>query len=398
MRNSKIAPVRLKLCYVLDSLQYGGTEGRVLELIRRLDPERFECSLILERDDHCGRADGLDVRVGILQSDSRRSSSTPKRIYNVLGAFRKFCGYLSEFRPNIVHASLPVPCILAANARLLGMAPLLVASRTSLVDSYRPNQRLGALADHIATRSADLVLGNCQAIIQEVIALDGVAPSRTELIYNGVDTNRFSRVQSKRLRLELGWSSENLVFGMVANFLPYKRHLDFVHAAAIVKAAFPIARFLLVGEDRGQMRVVENALKEAGLDDCVKILGRTSAPELAFAAMDVYVCTSETEGFPNVLLEAMATGLPVVATDVGGNREAIGNDGCGFLVPRHSPELIAKSALDLARAPELRGNFSENARRRAETLFSMDRMVREYEHTYIRLSSERQGSPWARLI
>ena len=185
---------------------------------------------------------------------------------------------------------------------------------------------------------------------------------------------------------------------MVANFIPYKRHIDFVRSAAIIKAAVPRARFLLVGEDRGEMAPVKTALQEAGLTAHIEILGSTSAPELAFAAMDVYICTSETEGFSNVLLEAMATGLPVVATDVGGNREAIGEDSCGLLVPQHSPESIAKASIDLAQDPDRMRQFSTNARRRAEELFSIDRMVRTHEDIYARLMEEAPGSPWSRLV
>ena len=102
------------------------------------------------------------------------------------------------------------------------------------------------------------------------------------MIYNGVDTHRFSPSRSKSLRGELGWISDDVIFGMVANFIPYKRHIDFVRSAAIIKAAVPRARFLLVGEDRGEMAPVKTALQEAGLTAHIEILGSTSAPELRF--------------------------------------------------------------------------------------------------------------------
>jgi glycosyltransferase involved in cell wall biosynthesis len=390
-------PSRLKICYVLGSLQYGGAEGQVLELIKGLDRERFEPFLILERGDDCQRSDGLGTRVGILHSDSRSINSTPKRVYYGARSFLRFYSYLSEFNPDVIHAFLPVPCILSSIARLLGKTQCVVASRRSLVDCYRPHQRLGSLADILATRAADLVLGNSEAVVREVIALDHVSPSRARLIYNGVDTDRFSPLRSTSLRDELGWDREHVVVGIVANFIPYKRHCDFVSAAALINAAAPNTRFLLVGADLGEMRSVQQSIQDAGLADYVKILGNVTTSELAFAAMDLYVCSSDTEGFSNVVLEAMATGLPVIATDVGGNREALGAANCGLLVPPRSPDLLAQAVLELVQAPAQRRRFSENARTRAVSVFSIDAMVRAHEHIYTRLAAEKPESAWARL-
>src|SRR5215472_8231171 len=137
--------------------------------------------------------------------------------------------------------------------------------------------------------------------------------------------------------------------------------------------------------------------QEAGLESYTRIVPGTPAPELTFAAMDVYICSSETEGFSNVLLEAMATGLPVIATNVGGNPEAVAEGGNGTLVPAHSPELMARAALELAANPERLRQWSESSRRRAEELFSLKKMVQAHEELYTRLASRSRTSAWKRL-
>ena len=391
-------PAKVKICYIIGSLDRGGAEGQLLELINGMDRDRFEICVVVERDNGIGRLEGLVPALRVLHGDSRRSNSTVRRVYEGTTSFSQFCSYLTAAQPAIVHALLPVPSILAAGARLIGKASRVIVSRRSLVNCYRPNQRLGAFADIAATRAADLVVGNCQAVIREVISVDGVAPSRTCVIYNGVDTDRFSPGQNKGLRQELGWTDEHFVFGMIANFIAYKGHDDFVRAAAVIQQALPSARFLLVGADRGQLSAVKRLIAETSLSADVKILEGTQTPELAFAAMDAYICSSETEGFSNVLLEAMASGLPVIATDVGGNREAVA-DGCsGWLVPSRSPARIAEAAIQLATDPARRREFCRNGRRRAEALFSIDRMVRAHQELYTRLLSHKQQSPWARLI
>lgn len=389
--------MKIKVCYLIGTLSTGGAEGQVVELIRHLDRSRFEPSLVLEAGGGTERVNGLVTEVKILRPNAKPIRATMKRAYHAQMALRRLCSHLSHLSPDILHAFLPGSVIYAGGARVLKRVPIMIASRRSLVDSYRPKDRMAAIADMIATRAADFVLGNSLAVIEEVVRLDGLAESRAQVIYNGVDTERFSPLKRPGLRASLDWTEKHLIFGMVANFIPYKRHLDFVRAAALIRAAIPYARFLLVGEDRGQMPAVQKAIEEAGLSPYARILPGTSTPELAFAAMDVYICTSETEGFSNVLLEAMATGLPVIATDVGGNREAVAKGVNGALAPPHAPEIIARAALDLVTDPNRLRQFSSSSRSRAEKMFSLERMVQAHEDLYTQLMSQKRTSTWSRL-
>lgn len=389
--------MKIKVCYLIGSLGTGGAEGQLLELIRKVDRSVFEPSLVLETGYGIERGNGLVKELKSLGVNPRAGRRIGPRGYLAARALRLLCSHLAEIRPDILHAFLPASVIYAGGGRLLGSVPCVIASRRSLVDCYRPNSRLAALADVVATRASDFVLGNSRAIIEEVVRMDGVPEQRTQVIYNGVDTERFSLMKRSGLRKQFGWGQEHLVLGMVANFIPYKRHLDFVRAAAMIHAAAPRARFLLVGEDRGEMPAVQEAIAEAGLEPYCRILPGTQTPEPAFAAMDVYVCTSETEGFSNVLLEAMATGLPVIATNVGGNPEAVAEGENGTLVPAHAPELIAHAAVELAADPGRLRRWAENSRRRAEEVFSLKKMVQAHEELYTRLISERRTPTWKRL-
>ena len=389
--------MKIKVCYLIGQLGAGGAEGQLLELIRGIDHSRFEPALIVETGHGIERVNGCVKDVRVLRQSSNPIRATIKRAYHGARTLRRLCGEMDEIRPDILHAFLPGSVIYAGGGRLLKQFPQVIASRRSLVDCYRPNSRLAALADIVATRASDFVLGNSRAIVEELVRLDGVPESRAQVIYNGVDTNRFSPTRRPGMRGEFGWSEEQIVFGMVANFFPYKRHLDFVRAAARIHAAVPRSRFLLVGEDRGETPAVQKAIQEAGLELYTRIVPGTPTPELAFAAMDVYICTSETEGFSNVLLEAMATGLPVIATNVGGNPEAVAEGVNGTLVPTHAPELMARAAVELAALPERLRQWAENSRRRAEELFSLKKMVQAHEELYTRLASGSRTSAWRRL-
>jgi glycosyltransferase involved in cell wall biosynthesis len=387
--------MKIKVCYMIGSLAVGGAEGQLLELLRKIDRNKFEPSLILQNMQGRDRADALACEVKSLEIGQHPRGIA--RGYRASQSLAKLCGHLTDLRPDILHAFLPAACIFGAGSRLLAKTPCFVSSRRSLVDCYRPNSRLQAIADVIATRSSDFVLGNSEAIIEEVMHLDGVPKTRTQVIYNGVDIDRFSPLQRPGLRNQLGWTDDNLVFGMVSNFIGYKRHVDFISAAALIHEAVPHARFLLVGEDRGEMPAAQQAISEAGLERNVQIVSGTRTPELAFAAMDAYICSSETEGFSNVLLEGMATGLPVIATSVGGNREAIADGVNGLLVAARAPGLIARAAVELAGNPDRLREWAINSRRRAVELFSLSAMVRAHEKVYTRLTSRRQTSTWKRL-
>jgi glycosyltransferase involved in cell wall biosynthesis len=389
--------MKIKVCYLIGSLSTGGAEGQVLELIRGMDRSRFEPALIVETNQGIERVNGCVKDVRVLRQSSKPMRATIERAYHGVRTLRRLCGEMDEIRADILHAFLPGTVIYAGGGRLLNKLPTVIASRRSLVGCYRPNGRLEAFADIVATRASDFVLGNSRAIVEELVRLDGVPESRAQVIYNGVDTERFSPARRPGMRGDLGWSEEQIVFGMVANFFPYKRHCDFVRAAALTRAAVPRARFLLVGEDRGEMPAVQKAIAEAGLEPYTRIVPGTPAPELAFAAMDVYICSSETEGFSNVLLEAMATGLPVIATNVGGNPEAVSEGGNGTLVPERAPELMARAAVELAANPERLRQWAENSRRRAEELFSLKKMVQAHEELYTRLASQSRTSAWKRL-
>ena len=242
--------------------------------------------------------------------------------------------------------------------------------------------------DQIATRMCDMVVGNCRAVTDELVRVDHVRPERTMTIHNGVDTQKF-RPGDRSLR-ELHCWSKNIVFGIVANFIPYKRHADFIHAAAIISRQAPDARFVMAGEDRGILSALQGQIAEAGLESRFVIIPSTSNPERIYPALDAYICTSETEGLSNVLLEAASSGLPIIATAVGGNGEIVSTGENGYLVPVAQPEQVASIAMTLIGAPELRSRMGARSRDYVVQNFSLDVMVRRYEQLYTQLLAARR--------
>lgn len=375
-------PVRnpVRVSFVIGSLATGGAERQLIELIQRIDRSRWQPSLVLFDDLDLERARELVDNVFSLDISRGGLSRSKLKGAVACGAIMRLVRHWSSNRPNVVHAILPASFVFAVPAARLTRVPALIGSRRSLIDSYRLTSTISML-DKFVTRRCDFVVGNSEAVRRELIQIDGLSSNRTATIYNGVDTSRFCP-GDQCFRRSLGWTEENIVFGNVANFIPYKRHTDFVKAAKMIADSIPAARFILAGEDRGILSEIKLQIASCGLESKFAIVAGTQEPEALYRSMDIYICTSATEGLSNVLLEASATGLPIVATDVGGNAEVVSQGVNGMLVPPRSPEAVAKSAIIVARNNQLRKDMSSRNRMTAQVKFSLEQMVKQHETVY----------------
>lgn len=138
----------------------------------------------------------------------------------------------------------------------------------------------------------------------------------------------------------------------------------------------------MVGSDYGELPELLREIRGRGLDSCFEIVAGTAEPERYYRAMDVYVCASEVEGMSNSILEAMASGIPVIATNVGGNPELVVNGQTGFLVPPFAPDMIAANALTLISERILRSGMGRRALQIVQERYTADAMVKAHEDLY----------------
>jgi|GEM_PF-385701 glycosyltransferase involved in cell wall biosynthesis len=376
---------KLRVTYILGSLRDGGTERQVLQLMQHLDKMRFDPSLILMEDANLDRVRGVVENCFVLGIPQTGSSRWLQRSMSLSKAVYLTAKYLRNLHSDLVHAFLPGPCILGGIAARLARVPVIVGSRRSLPSQYRARKLMAGWADSAAFRLAHFNLGNSQAVSSEMIDIGKCPEPRCGTIYNGVDLGRFRPDLPSTLRQRLGWTQGEVIFGMVANFRPCKRHCDFVDAAAKITKRYANARFILAGTDIGTKSDVLRQVSALSLTDKVRVLDSTPSPENVFAALDVYVCASDAEGFSNVLLEAMACGKPVIATRVGGNEEAVAHEISGLLVPPNDYQTLAEAAMRLLDHPALRHKLAAAGRARVERDFSIAAMVGAHEDLYSQL-------------
>lgn len=265
---------------------------------------------------------------------------------------------------------------------LIGMAAARVARRGRIVAGRRsvPVER-GARAffEELVVRFADRIVVNAEALRPR-----GAAGGRTDVIPSGVDTDLFRPRTGARAeaRARLGLDLAHPVVGTVGRLDPRKGTDVLLAAAAqLIKKGLPELRVVVVGD--GPLRDELPALAaRLGIAERVHMLGdRSDVPEV-LAALDVFVLPSRSEGMSNALLEAMASALPVVATAVGGNPEAVSADTTGVLIPSDDPTMMADAVLRLVTSPSLAAELGGAARRRVEERYGARAMVRRLEAIY----------------
>lgn len=240
-----------------------------------------------------------------------------------------------------------------------------------------------ALAQSFSNRFTNRLLANCERVKDFVVQHEGVRPEKVDILYSGIEVQRFARDPDARaaVRGRFAWNAEHIVVGTVATLRPIKGLAELMRAAVRVTTSDPRVRFLLVGD--GPLRMeLEKEIREMNLTNRVYLAGGQEDVAPFLQAMDIAVLPSRAEGFSNALLECMAAGLPTVATDVGGNREALGED-AGRLVEAGRPDELARAILEFAASGEMRLKFGSAARERASRSFDAA-AARGYWVEYVR--------------
>jgi sugar transferase (PEP-CTERM/EpsH1 system associated) len=362
------------IAHILHRLDYGGLENGVVNLINGLPPEMARHTVICMTDaaDFRQRIRRPDVEVHQLH---KRPGKDP-------AAYWRLWRLLRRLRPAVVHTRNTGVLDCQFIARLAGVGQRIHGYHGwDVGDLHGDNprqQRLRRLLDPLVSRYV-VVSRQIGAWLESSL---GVDPDRIEQICNGVDTTRFSPAPDSGSR-----PREPLVVGTVGRLQAVKNQALLVEAFGRLLARRPelASRLRLVlGGDGPERSRLEAAIAAAGLGSQVVITGwRDDVPAL-LREFHVFVLPSLNEGISNTILEAMATGLPVVATDVGGNGELVEDGVTGFLVPSGDADALAGRLAAYADDPELLRAHGLAARRRAESEFSIRRMLERYENLYRR--------------
>lgn len=354
----------LKILYVIDEMQAltaGGTERQLLQMITLMKAAGHTVHLALFRGtEWLTEAEaGCPIRRCAI---GRVFSPDGWRRLRALEAWMQ-AERFDVVQSFFVEANIFIP----PRARRAGV-PVVLGSRRNL------NYWMGAFQRWLQRRSnrhVTRLVANCEAVKQAVAKFEGIAAERVDVIYNGLDVQRFRPDPARRTaqRRALGHGESEVVVGTVSVLRPVKGCETFVRAAAMVADHSPQARFLLVGDGslRGEL---EQLGRELGISERLRFAGSQEDVRPFLQAMDIAVLASESEGFSNSILEYAASGKPIVASDVGGNREAAGEG--GVMVPPADPGRLAEALIRLIDDPAGRARMASEALIHAQS-FSLER-------------------------
>ena len=372
---------RPSVLHLVESFDQGGSERQALQLAGLLHRQAaYTVRLASLKPGGVLREEANALGVGEISSYPLTSFYD----LNFLLQLRRCAGCLREWNVAVIHTHDFYTNIFGMAAAALARVPVRIASRRDLGVIRSPAQRF---LERRAYWLAHRVVANSDAVRRQLLT-EGVPDRKIVVIHNGIESERVTTGVERSdalAELNLPQAGERQVVTIVANFrLPVKGHATFLRAAQRVHEEMPETLFVLAGEGDllPEMRELAERL---GLKDRVVFTGRCDRLAELLVISDVCVLSSTSEGFSNAILEHMAAGRPVVATDVGGAREAIVEGETGYLVPPGDHVAMASRIVTLLRDPGTATTMGQRGQERVRQHFSAEAQLQRVQKLYAQL-------------
>ena len=378
-----------RILHLINHFELGGTECQAVLLLQHLDRTRYDVRLAA-----LSTSGPLFEKVAPLYSHIERYPLTCFYNFNALKQIARLRSFLRANSIRIVHTHEFYSGILAVMAAQFTDAQVITSQR-----NLRMSDRLVHVwGRRVLNALADRILVNAEAIKNDIVSVSSVSPAKVIVIKNGLasplrgkewgDLPTVLSAAKVMLTGELGIPISSTIVGMVANLRPVKGHQYLIDAAARVLRVHPHAHFVLIGE--GELRdALARQAKDLGIENRVHFMGHRKDAGSLVAGFDVAVLASLHEGLPNTVLEAMAAGVPVVATAVGGVTEIIEDGKTGYLVRPANPDAMAERLKYMLEHGRLRQEIALRGQRSVRDRFGIEYMVKSVQDLYEAMLNEK---------
>lgn len=382
---SSFAQRPVRVCFVVENLIAAGTELWILRLIERLDRSLVQPLLCLTDggSDASREMEPVDCPVLRLQLPSLKTLRLPS-------AMRQLKQFLKQHGVDIVQVHHADPTYLAVPvARWCGV-PTIVQTK---YDVGYWLQGTDLVLHRWLRRWIDMTVANCEACREAAIQQEGAPPKEVIVVDNGIPTEELSGLP---LLTEASLQGTELRVGMLANLRPVKDPQNLLQAAITLAPELQQLSFHFAGH--GELQApMQQVIREHRLNQRVFVHGHVKDTVTFLNSLQIFVLCSKSEGLPHALLEAMAAGRAVIATEVGGNRELIQHDVNGLLVPSGDSQALAQAIRSLVNDPGRAVRFGAAARDTVAERFSLDAMTHRFESFYKQLYQQRSPDRPGRL-
>lgn len=366
----------MKICFVLPSLAGGGAERAAVQILNALD-QRWERSMYLFSREG-PYLDDLSPSVQLSAGTDRSR----------LGRWRALRRFIRETRPDVVVSFLSYFSVLTA-VRAAGVGARVVFNQQTPMTAFladgdyhwrrRWHRHLFALATRVGYAAADLIVTTSQGVADDLVAAFGVTRGRVRVVPNPVDLDAIAEAAREPLDPVHAAVWQHPAIVAAGRLAEAKNYPLLIEALAILRASVPARLFILgTGDEEGAIRALVSA---RGLDDAVVLCGFQKNPWKYIARADVFALSSHYEGFGNVLVEAMACGVPVVATQSSGTRDIVRDGVDGVLVGRHEPADLAAALERVLGDEPFRRRLTHETRLGAER-FALPLVASTYDHMF----------------
>ncbi|MGQ9570401.1 MAG: glycosyltransferase [Thermodesulfovibrionales bacterium] len=371
----------IKICYVIGQLSMDGTERQLYELVRGIDKKRYYPIVISLSQGGYWADEIRKLNIQVIEI-LRRKNKEFARLAKLIKLFK-------TIKPDIVHTFLFSANSYGRIAAILCRAPVIIASERSLPEIGEGKSKFQIYIDKLLALFSHGIICNTQKASEILVKKYSFNAKKVFTVYNGIDVSAFMTKGNNNKSKQNKISSK--VVGTVGRLDPVKNHKLFLDVAKIIldSSKNNEVKFLIIG-DGPLKRDLEEYAQKLGIADNVIFTGeRTDIPAL-LKSMDVFVLTSYYEGMSNSIMEAMSAGLPVVATDVGGNSELVINGKTGFLCPLGDTYKLAERIIYLITNENEAKQIGENGEKRMTDDFGVERMVKQTELIYSKILGQKK--------
>ena len=358
---------------ITHDLNYGGLQRLVVDISKNLDKTKYQVSV-------CALREAGDLEDELRKEDIKVIKLSPANNGVDYLSFWKLFKIFKEERPDIIHTHNTQPFVEGGIAAILAKIPVHVHT-----DHGRqfPDKRRYMFAEWVFSHFANQMVAVSENLKEDISKYEGIRPDKIKVILNGIDGNKYNnKIDKNKKRRELGIDNKyNIILGFVGRLSPEKGLIYLIRAMDALVKEFSNLLLLIAGEGAllEELKMETIAL---GIEQNIRFLGPRSDINEILGILDIFVLPSLREGLPLVLLEAAAASLPIVATDVGGNKQVVKHGTNGLLVKHGDATSLYYAIKELIMNEGMRNEFGCNSYDLFINNFTIEKMMKKYENIY----------------